>query len=66
MPTKLLDAKQVAEILGCCWRSVLRLADRGELPKGIRVGSLRRWTPGMVEDFVRRQVEKSNEEPQAA
>ena len=28
--------------LGCSWRHVLRLADRGAMPWGLKLGSLRR------------------------
>ena len=38
-----VDAKQVGVRLGCSWRTVLRLADRGAMPRGLKLGALRRW-----------------------
>jgi hypothetical protein len=35
---RLLDAKQVGARLGCSWRTVLRLADRGAMPPGVKLG----------------------------
>jgi hypothetical protein len=40
---RFLDAKQVGELLHCSWRHVLRMADRGLLPWGVKLGALRRW-----------------------
>ena len=39
----LLDVRAVAQLLGCSTRHVIRLADNGAMPKGLKVGALRRW-----------------------
>ncbi len=38
-----IDAKRFAAIMGCSWRHILRLADEGKAPWGVKLGSLRRW-----------------------
>ena len=41
---ELLDVKAVATLLGgCSTRHVYRLADAGQMPKPIKLGSLVRW-----------------------
>jgi excisionase family DNA binding protein len=39
----LLDVQQVAEILGISTRTVRRLADRGVMPRPVKLGALLRW-----------------------
>jgi excisionase family DNA binding protein len=39
----LLNVQQVAEILGISARTVRRLADRGAMPRPIKLGALLRW-----------------------
>jgi excisionase family DNA binding protein len=62
-PRRLIDAKEVARILGCSWRHVMRLADQGTLPWGVKLGTLRRWDMDQIEAWIRagckpvRQVE---------
>jgi predicted DNA-binding transcriptional regulator AlpA len=51
-PRRLLDAKQVGERLGCSWRHVLRMADRGLMPWGVKLGALRRWDAGELEQWI--------------
>jgi excisionase family DNA binding protein len=51
-PRRLVDAKEVARLLGCSWRTVLRLADAGVIPWGLKLGSLRRWDLSQIEDFI--------------
>jgi predicted DNA-binding transcriptional regulator AlpA len=48
----LIDAKEVARRLGCSWRHVLRLADAGLMPWGVKLGALRRWDCKEIEDFI--------------
>jgi predicted DNA-binding transcriptional regulator AlpA len=48
----LLDAKQVGARLGCSWRTVLRLADRGAMPRGLKLGALRRWDADQLELWI--------------
>jgi predicted DNA-binding transcriptional regulator AlpA len=49
---RLIDARELARILGCSWRHVLRLADQGALPWGIKLGALRRWDLSEIEAFI--------------
>jgi excisionase family DNA binding protein len=42
-PAKLLDVQAVANLLGCSPRHIYRLADRGGMPRPVRVGALVRW-----------------------
>jgi excisionase family DNA binding protein len=49
---RLINAKEVAHMLGCSWRTVLRLADSGVIPWGLKLGSLRRWDAQQIQDFI--------------
>jgi excisionase family DNA binding protein len=49
---RLIDAREVARLLGCSWRTVVRLADAARIPWGIKLGGLRRWDLKEVEDFI--------------
>ena len=49
---RLIDAKQVGARLGCSWRHVLRLADRGAMPWGLKLGNLRRWDADELEHWI--------------
>jgi excisionase family DNA binding protein len=48
----LVDVKRVGELLNCSWRTVLRLADQGAMPWGVKVGSLRRWNEAEIRAWV--------------
>ncbi len=50
--TYLLTAKQVAARLGCSTRQVIRLCERGELPKPIYLGTMRRWSNPIIEWWI--------------
>ena len=39
----LLNIQQVAEVLGISARTVRRLADRGAMPRPVKLGALLRW-----------------------
>jgi excisionase family DNA binding protein len=52
VPRRLINAKEAGRLLGCSWRTVLRLADRGMIPRGIKLGSLRRWDVTEIEAFI--------------
>jgi excisionase family DNA binding protein len=52
LPRRLLNAKETAELLGCSWRTVLRLADRGAIPPGYKLGALRRWDAAELDAFI--------------
>lgn len=43
VPALLLDVRDVAALLNVSTRSVLRLADRGAMPRAVKLGKLRRW-----------------------
>jgi predicted DNA-binding transcriptional regulator AlpA len=49
---RLIDAKATGRVLGCSWRTVYRLADRGLIPAGLKLGSLRRWDVAEIEAFI--------------
>jgi predicted DNA-binding transcriptional regulator AlpA len=49
---RLIDAKETGRLLGCSWRTVLRLADRGAIPAEIKLGALRRWDFAEIESFI--------------
>jgi predicted DNA-binding transcriptional regulator AlpA len=51
-PRRFLDAKQVGIRLGCSWRHVLRMADRGLMPWGVKLGALRRWDADQLEAWI--------------
>jgi predicted DNA-binding transcriptional regulator AlpA len=50
---RLGDAKQVGSRLNCSWRHVLRMADRGLMPWGLKLGSLRRWDMDELETWIK-------------
>lgn len=47
-----IDAKAVGRMFGCSWRHILRLADAGKFPWGVKLGSLRRWDVEELEEFA--------------
>jgi excisionase family DNA binding protein len=49
---RLIDCKEVGRLLGCSWRTVLRLADSGKIPWGLKLGSLRRWDAATIDEFI--------------
>jgi predicted DNA-binding transcriptional regulator AlpA len=49
---RLGDAKAVGHVLQCSWRTVLRLADRGAIPSGHKLGALRRWDMAEIDAFI--------------
>jgi predicted DNA-binding transcriptional regulator AlpA len=50
---RLADAKQVGARLGCSWRHVLRMADRGLMPWGLKLGALRRWDLDELDAWIK-------------
>ena len=50
---RLVNAKEAARQLGCSWRTIYRLADRGAIPAGVKLGALRRWDLAELEEFIR-------------
>lgn len=51
-PRRLIDSKAAGQLLGCSWRTVLRLADVGKIPPGYKLGALRRWDMAELEAFI--------------
>jgi len=49
---RLIDTKEVGRRLGCSWRTVLRLADAGKIPFGVKLGALRRWDAVELDAFI--------------
>jgi predicted DNA-binding transcriptional regulator AlpA len=39
-------------MLGCSWRTVIRLADAGRIPPGYKLSALRRWDMAEIEAFI--------------
>jgi predicted DNA-binding transcriptional regulator AlpA len=52
LPCRLGDAKQVGAVTGMSWRTVLRYADAGIMPWGLKIGSLRRWDLDEIERWI--------------
>ena len=50
--SRLLTVDDVAGILRCSSRHVYRLADSGRMPQPIRIGSLVRWQPSVIESWI--------------
>ena len=49
---RLVDVKTVGAMCGISWRHVLRLADSGKMPWGVKLGSLRRWDVREIEAWI--------------
>jgi excisionase family DNA binding protein len=56
-PDRLLDAEEVADLLGVCRRTVDTLRAAGELPS-IKVGRTRRYPRGAIEAYIERKLEE--------
>ncbi len=56
----ILDAKEVAKILKVHPRTIVRLAERGEL-RAFKVGDLWRFRRIDVDDYINRQLQASSE-----
>ena len=52
-PSRLLNVHEVAALLGCSWRSVYRFSDAGRIPRGCKIGSLRKWNSSELDEFIR-------------
>ncbi len=52
MPTELLKARQVAERLGVCLRTVWRWTATGQLPPPFRLGRVTRWKKDDIDACV--------------
>jgi excisionase family DNA binding protein len=63
-PNEALDANDVARMLKVSYRTVLRLAERGELPY-FRVGDLWRFERKDVEEFIKRNKQQGKKQDQS-
>lgn len=61
MPERLLDVKQVQEVLGLSERTVFRLIKTGEL-KGFKAGRAWRFEEADIENYIKRQREKAEQQ----
>lgn len=50
---RLGDVKDVAEITKQSARSVNRNADRGTMPRGYKIGALRRWDLDEIDQWIK-------------
>jgi predicted DNA-binding transcriptional regulator AlpA len=50
---RLGDAKAVGRVFGLSWRTIYRLADRGLIPQGIKIGAARRWDMIEIDNFIK-------------
>jgi excisionase family DNA binding protein len=48
----LVDAREIALLLGCSPKNVRLLAEQGKLPKAVRVGRLCRWPKHAIEQWL--------------
>jgi predicted DNA-binding transcriptional regulator AlpA len=48
----LIDAKETARRYGINWRTLLRWADLGLVPWGIKIGGARRWNAAEVDAHI--------------
>ncbi len=48
----LLSVQQVARFLNCSVRHLYRLADRGAMPRPVRLGGLVRWRRTEIEQWI--------------
>ena len=58
MPEKLLEAREVAKLLGISLRKLDAMAAAGEAPQCVRFGRVRRWQPSMIDAWLRELYEK--------
>ncbi len=65
MTGRLLTVKQVQEMLGVSARTVFNFIERGDL-KGFKVGKSWRFEESEVENYIKRQQQKSAKKPEEA
>jgi len=49
---RLIDVKHIAVLCACSWRTVLRWADAGKMPWGMKIGALRRWRESEIRAWI--------------
>jgi PTS system nitrogen regulatory IIA component len=60
---EILDVKEVAKILKVSTRTVIRLAERGELVS-FKIGDLWRFRRSDVDDYIQRQIHRRQKDDQ--
>lgn len=50
---RLLAVKEVGDRLAVSWRTVLRMADAGKMPWGLKLGASRRWDGDELEAWIK-------------
>ena len=58
----LVDADEIAQFLGCSPKHVRRMAERGQFPKPVKVGRLKRWPREAIEEWIDSQQENTPNE----
>lgn len=56
IPRQLHDIHSVSQALGVHWRTIEVLVARGEFPKPLRIGRLRKWHWRTVEDWLNKKA----------
>jgi excisionase family DNA binding protein len=59
-PAILLDVKTVARLLSCSSRHVWRMADSGDMPRPVKLGSLCRWSRQSIDDWISKGCPRVN------
>lgn len=58
----LVDAEEIAQFLGCSPKHVRCMAERGQFPKPVKVGRLKRWPREAIEEWIDSQQENTPNE----
>jgi|LakMenEpi03Aug12_release.lakeMendotaPanAssembly.Ray.scaffolds.fasta_scaffold156288_4 predicted DNA-binding transcriptional regulator AlpA len=59
MTVRLVDASELASILGISTRTLARMVKKGDVPQPLAVGRLRRWNPGVVNSALSRKAKEA-------
>jgi predicted DNA-binding transcriptional regulator AlpA len=51
---RMIKAKDVAHLYGCGVSSVYELAKRGDIPRGVKIGRMRRWNLAEINAHIAR------------
>ena len=54
-----IGAEEAAKMLGVSSRTVIKLAERAELP-GFRVGKLWKFRPGDIKNYIDQQIKRTD------
>ena len=58
----LVDAEEIAQFLGCSPKHVRCMAERGQFPKPVKIGRLKRWPREAIEQWIDSQQENTPNE----